>query len=182
MYLGNLILLTVAGYSLLSIHDASQIRPFPVLKGITYSGYAVIALPYLFIAMQHDRDQYLRSPLPLLIILAVLLLALLVLLVYSVFIEIPLMTRQNGHQESAPLYRRGTYAISRHPGFLWLTAIHVMLGLLFREKSVVILLAFMTFCNLALIIFEDLVVFPKIFPQYAEYRKEVAFFIQLPRK
>ncbi len=180
MDLGNLFLLTIAGYSLLAIHDASQIRPIPPLKWITYSGYAVIALPYLIVFQQNPAGRHLQTPL--LLLLAVLLLALLVLLVYSVFIEIPLMTR---HQESlgnSPLYRKGTYAISRHPGFLWLTAIHVILGLLFWERGVIMLLALMTCCNLVLIIFEDRVIFPRIFPQYAEYRNEVAFFIQLPKK
>jgi protein-S-isoprenylcysteine O-methyltransferase Ste14 len=93
-------------------------------------------------------------------------------LIYSVLLEIPLKSDKSGS-----LYTGGTYTICRHPGFLWFSFFNVSASLFFWYTPITLVLAGYTLCNFALVTIEDRVLFPKMFPQYGEYKKTTPFLI-----
>jgi protein-S-isoprenylcysteine O-methyltransferase Ste14 len=103
----------------------------------------------------------------------------LILLIYSVGIEIPLALKRNGGDK--PSERRvvvtGFYALVRHPGFVWFTLLWASIIFLYQDAIVTTVGAGLVALDFALIVLEDLVFFPRIFPDYKEYKDRVPFLI-----
>ena len=97
------------------------------------------------------------------------------LLVSSLFLEIQLAEGPDGER---PLYTRGTYALVRHPGVLWLALFQVFLALAIRSESLLVASPFWTASNVALVAAEDRIFFPRLFGDaYLQYRRSVPFLI-----
>ncbi len=94
------------------------------------------------------------------------------LLVYSVFFELMLFSPGKGRT-----YQRGTYSFSRHPGWLWYTGIHTLFAFLYFSPSAVLLMAWCILLNLGVIIIEDVCIFPRLFKDYQEYKKQTRFLV-----
>jgi protein-S-isoprenylcysteine O-methyltransferase Ste14 len=94
----------------------------------------------------------------------------LVLTLYSVLLEIPL--HGNG-----TLYTKGTYSLCRHPGFLWYSFFTLLTATYFWYAPLAWVCLGFICCNFALITLEDVVLFPKMFPQYKDYKKTTRFLI-----
>lgn len=152
------------------LYDVAVLYDKYLLKKGLYLGFFLTAAPYpiMFFTM--------RSPLgPTLAILLVLLILVFgALLAYSVLIEIPRSPNKAG-----TLYRGGTYSFSRHPGFIWYTVVNILIAVYFWDIGVALVCAGFIACNLVLIAIEDSVLFPRMFPDYGEYRKETPFFLSL---
>lgn len=184
--MGKLILFILSGYLLLIIHDYSQIKRRRLISALTYPGYLLILITYISIVHTYQIRTYMVP------FITGGLIALIVtftgLLIFSVFIEIPLGTSGKNtpigsrkieeHDRNA--YDRGTYNLSRHPGFIWMLALNLSLFLLFCNLEVLILLSLLTLCNLILIIIEDKLIFPAIFRDYEKYKQKVPFLLRLP--
>ncbi len=97
------------------------------------------------------------------------------LLIYSDFIEIGLKSPCSAERRSA--FTRGTYGIVRHPGFLWFLFSLTLLILIYKNREFTLIASSMVGMNFLLILFEDLFLFPKIFSNYADYKKCVPFII-----
>lgn len=106
------------------------------------------------------------------------------LLIYSVFIEIPLIQRRQARAQGAAMGPRlvttGTYALSRHPGFLWLLLCALGLILLWNRVNGLALLAWWLLLDLIVILIQDRVIFPRVFPGYAQYQAVTPMLIPTP--
>ena len=168
MELIKLFLLGATGYLLAGLYDVAILRDKPLLRKFLYAGFFVTVIPYPVIFFTWD------SPLPDFVawIIFPLLIAFSLLLIYSVMIETSLFSDNTGK-----LYQRGTYRISRHPGFIWYTIINILVSIYYWNHRITMLFVGLTLCNLILIAIEDRIFFPKMFTEYEEYRKNTPFFL-----
>lgn len=181
MDLGKLIFLSIIGYLILLIHDLSQMKKSNLITLITYISYPIILTPYILIFSIYQHSNYIPSWVT--VIITILIALLFFLLIYSVLLEIPLKIKQGKfpvNKKIREVYKQGTYSFSRHPGFIWMTLINASIYGLFLQREIFILTVVLTLCNLALIITEDLYIFPMIFRDYNLYKKEVPFLCKLP--
>ena len=168
----KLFILGLAGYILALLYDLSILHAKYLLQKITFLGFFITALPYLFLPFVVSSP---FSPVHLLYIIPLLLLCIL-LLVFSVFLE-PI----KASKEETGLYEKGTYSFSRHPGFLWYTTINCLIAIYFYDIRVTFLVMGFTLCNLLLILIEDRIIFPRMFDGYEEYKQNTPFLISLDR-
>ncbi len=170
MGLIKLFIIGAIGYFLTGLYDVAILHNRLLIKKFLFMGFFITVLPYLFLFLERT------SPHPALSIwiIAILLLLFSFLLIYSVLVEISISSVKAG-----TLYQRGTYGFSRHPGFLWFTIINLLVSLYFWDIQISVLCTGFILCNLALITIEDLFLFPKMFPEYTEYKKKTPFLISL---
>jgi protein-S-isoprenylcysteine O-methyltransferase Ste14 len=98
------------------------------------------------------------------------------LLIYSVLVEIPLYSRKSESSKRKAI-KSGTYSFVRHPGFLWFLLLHLLLISIYRNRWFTLNSLFMVLLDFILVFLEDRFFFPKIFPNYREYMKNVPFLI-----
>lgn len=72
---------------------------------------------------------------------------------------------------------KGLYALCRHPGFYGLLGIYLGLFIAYRTDLLFMMFIVYNLLNFLYILFEDLVVFTKIFNDYDRYKSEVPFLI-----
>ncbi len=171
MDLIKLFLLAATGYLLLGLFDAAQIKRLWIVPLLGVSGALMTALPYLFIALFFKSG---RSGLSFSILLALAAAAGLATL-YIALLEIPLRHRQAGS-----VYRRGTYARTRHPGFLAHLAFNLFFALTFASQPIALFCFGCIACNLALVTVEDRLFFPLLFNDWDDYTLTTGFI--LPRR
>jgi len=97
------------------------------------------------------------------------------LLIYSLFIEINVSPYK--HLHTRKVYDKGTYSISRHPGFLWLSLLLITVIFLYRNIDLTGIMLFILVMDLILVTIEDIFIFPKIFEDYNEYKKYTPFLL-----
>ncbi|MGE4455034.1 MAG: hypothetical protein AB7D92_10945 [Sphaerochaeta sp.] len=163
----KLFLLGASGYLLAALYDIALLKGYFRLSKVLYLGFFVTALPFFFLFSQFSTPHN-----PTFGMLTILIMACCAaLLIYSVLIELPLKGKKG------TLYREGTYKICRHPGFLWFSCFNVFASIFFWYTPITLVLAGYTLCNLALVTLEDRILFPKMFPEYGEYKKTTPFLI-----
>lgn len=99
----------------------------------------------------------------------------LILTVLSLFGSFPVNEGYGRAGEKRPVYDRKLYALSRHPGVLFLVLFYFSLIPAFGIPLAFPILA--SILDLALALFEDKVVFPAVLTGYSEYRKSTPFLI-----
>ncbi len=168
MELIKLFLLGAIGYLFAGLYDVAILHDKPLLRRFLYVGFFITALPYPVIFFTY------ASPLPSYSawIVFPLVGVFALLLIYSVMIETALFSGSTGK-----LYQKGTYKISRHPGFIWYTIINVLVSIYYWNYRITMLFMGLTLCNLILIVVEDRIFFPEMFSEYEEYRKNTPFFL-----
>lgn len=168
MELIKLFLLGATGYLLAGLYDVAIVYEKPLVRKLLYVGFFLTAVPYPVIFFTWV------SPFPGFVawILFSLVTPFALLLVFSVLVEIALFSPGGGK-----LYRGGTYRFSRHPGFIWYTIINVLVSIYYWNYRITMLLMGLTLCNLILITIEDRILFPKMFAEYGEYRKDTPFIL-----
>jgi protein-S-isoprenylcysteine O-methyltransferase Ste14 len=98
------------------------------------------------------------------------------LLFYSLFVEIPLKGTY-GRGSGRRACTSGTYGFIRHPGFLWFALFQVCLMILFRRTEVYLFSLAAVLLDFLIVLVEDVWIFPRLFDDYAEYKKKVPFLI-----
>jgi len=88
-------------------------------------------------------------------------------LIYSVLIEV-----KKNKAESNQLVTSGTYALSRHPGVLWLFFYYVFGSLSFANTDILIAGIVWSLINVIYVIVQEKVIFTRIFSNYEIYKKE----------
>lgn len=108
---------------------------------------------------------------------SVLAIVMFILLIYTLFFALPFCTTYVEKSNERKAYTEGVYALCRHPGVLWYAGMYISffliecsLGMFF---SVIIYIGW----NLAYIVFQDKVIFPRTFTNYEEYKKTTPFLI-----
>ena len=170
-----------AGFCALALYDLSQLGRTPVIavRLLGFAGYGCVAVSVL-LAFGSAPLQPLSFPVRTALFAASGFMFL--LLAYSVLIEIPLRCprdpgrSRNGGTYGRRTYRSGTYRLCRHPGVLWF-ALMLAPQAPFRAAGFGITAAALVAMDLMLVAFEDIVVFPRLFPDYREYREEVPFLV-----
>lgn len=168
MELIKLFLLGASGYLLAGLYDIALMYKKILISKVLYLGFFVTALPFIFLFIQYSSPHSLLIRILLLIGIFVFLL----LLIYSVLLEIPLKSK---YEEG--LYKGGTYSICRHPGFLWHAACCILCALYFWYTPISTMLLGFIICNFVLIIVEDVLLFPRMFDSYGDYKKTTPFLI-----
>lgn len=168
MDLIKLFLLGASGYFLLGMYDLAQVHHMRMLRHIFSVGFLVTILPYC-ILLAHHRPPF---ALPLRLLLSALTAAAALATLYIAAVEIPLH-----HKEEGVVYRRGSYARVRHPGFHAHLIFNVLFSLTLFDGRVALLSALFVCCNLILITVEDRILFPKLFPDYVYYKEDTGFLL-----
>jgi len=88
----------------------------------------------------------------------------LILLVYSVLIEV-----NKNNDPDNKLITTGTYALSRHPGVIWLLLYYVFGSLLFTNVLLLIAGIVWSIVNIIYVILQERLIFNKIFNDYDLY-------------
>lgn len=103
----------------------------------------------------------------------------LLLLVYTLFFALPVREAYVDQPLRRPACTSGVYALCRHPGVLWFVGLYLCLvpamGLPLGAA------VFYSGCNLTLVVFEDLCVFPTRLADYEDYRRTTPFLLPTPR-
>ena len=161
------------GFASLFLSDLCQLRrrrlPSLVLWG---SGYCSVGAAF-FLQVISFRP---TVPVGLLVLGSAAAGLFLLLLVYSVLIEIPLKAK------AGRLITGGTYGLSRHPGLLWFILLHLALNASYRDWNFLLISAVMILLDLLLVLAEDIYLFPRMFKEYAEYKRRVPFLIPRLRR
>lgn len=168
-------LLIIISFICLLIFDLLQIRKNFILR-IFFSiiGYSGI-VSVIFLNCFKNQIPTISPPIKLILIFFIFIFCL--LLVYSLFIEINISPYRNLNTRKT--YKRGTYSISRHPGFLWLLLLLITLMILYRNREFAILMLFIMMMNFILIIIEDIFIFPQVFEDYISYKEKTPFLLSL---
>ena len=93
----------------------------------------------------------------------------LILLIYSVFIEVGKSTYEVNVEHS--LVTSGTYALSRHPGVLWMLLLYIFGAIFFQNLLAIYAALVWTLVNIIYVSIQERFIFHKIFDNYDKYRK-----------
>ena len=140
-----------------------------LLRLTAAAGYPLTTAPLICIPLFYDQ----RIPPPLSVGVWGVTALFMLLLVCSAVIEPARFARRHPGRAGTT----GTYSISRHPGWLWFTAVHLLYTVLFPYSQVMVLLGFSTAANFAVIWIQDRYLFPKLFENYRTYQKHVRFLL-----
>jgi protein-S-isoprenylcysteine O-methyltransferase Ste14 len=91
------------------------------------------------------------------------------LLIYSVFIEVGKKTYQVENEHA--LVTSGTYALTRHPGVLWMLLLYIFGAIFFQNLLAIYAALIWTFVNIIYVSIQERFIFHKIFDNYDKYRE-----------
>jgi protein-S-isoprenylcysteine O-methyltransferase Ste14 len=164
----------LAGFVLLFLFDLSQIYQKKVLTRLcSIIGNSCIITGLLLLLLSFKIDTVLSAVFIAKTVGAALFF---MLLVYSVFIEIGIKTPYSKSNRRVALVT-GTYGFVRHPGFLWFLLLMLILMSIYMNLEFSLIGLSVICMNFILILLEDIILFPKIFINYDEYKKMVPFII-----
>ena len=167
--MGKAILLSVVGFGGFLVVDIRFVRGRSWLRSLVLLVSSLALTSALWLTIAPHRGLLFSSPLAPVGLLLVILGAWMT--VYTVFIEIPLFQRA----AQTTLVQTGTYAICRHPAFWGILMFVTGMSLLVPVSSMWMLALLWVGLELALITVQDVWVFPTLFPEYRQYRKETPF-------
>jgi len=103
-----------------------------------------------------------------------------VLLLWSWVLEIPFVSSWARSEPGHRLVTTGTHALVRHPGVLWYALLLAGLLLATGSGTLVTALPLWIAADVVYVAWEEAVVFPRQFPDYAEYRRTTPFLVPTP--
>lgn len=105
--------------------------------------------------------------------------AFLALLMYSLFFALP---PKNTYIDGKPkLCTSGMYALCRHPGVLWLILMYAAVFCALPSNLTLAGGVLFSVLDVIYAVFQDLWTFPRLFPEYGEYRRCVPFLLPTPK-
>lgn len=99
------------------------------------------------------------------------------LLVYTLFFALPFEETYVEENHRRKTYTKGMYALCRHPGVLWFALFYLALALMLGTTRAFADGCLLTAWNFAYICLQDLVIFPRTFCDYEEYKKTTPFLL-----
>lgn len=99
------------------------------------------------------------------------------MLIYTLFFAIPLGESYKSQQGGRRVIKSGVYALCRHPGVLWLMGGYLFLWLAFGETVLFVAFVVFSLLDIGYIVLQDWVIFPQMFEDYEEYRRQVPFLL-----
>ena len=158
----------ILGFALLLMFDICSLCDKNYLKyffGI--SGFLLIFISSILIVIESSSILEINSLVR--VISLVLALISLVLLIYSVFIEVGKKTYEVENQHA--LVTDGTYALSRHPGVLWMLLLYIFGAIFFQNLLAIYAALIWTFANIIYVSIQERFIFHRIFDNYDKYRE-----------
>ena len=102
------------------------------------------------------------------------------LLVYTLFFALPFKETYVKENHTRLAYTNGVYALCRHPGMLWFAGLFLCLWAMTGDPFRGAYFLLMIFWDLLYIVYQDLIIFPRTFSNYKEYKESTPFL--LPNK
>lgn len=102
------------------------------------------------------------------------------LLLYTLFFALPFEKTYVEAGSGRSAYRRGVYALCRHPGVLWYAGLLFCLYWAFGGMRLLVLAVFGTLFDILYVWFQDRFIFPRQFSDYESYQKEAPFLVPTP--
>ncbi|MDF2530691.1 MAG: putative rane protein [Clostridia bacterium] len=103
------------------------------------------------------------------------------LLIYSLFLELPFVRTYGKNQHSNELVDTGTYALCRHPGVLWFGLMFLFFFFTTGAKLLIPAGILWTGIDVFHVYLQEKLFFPKMFPRYKDYMREVPMLIPTER-
>ncbi len=94
------------------------------------------------------------------------------LLIYSLAVEIPFQRTYLAPDAPSQLVTTGTYALTRHPGVLWLGLLLCGLLLVSRSRPLLIATPLWLAIDVLYVWLQDRFFFPRQFPDYGRYQRQ----------
>lgn len=158
----------VFGFALLLVFDILSMHKKNYLKYLFgISGFSLIVLSSILIVINHSYFLNISSSFRLFsLIIAI---TSFLLLIYSVFIEVGRKTYEVNNEHN--LVTSGTYALTRHPGVLWMLLLYIFGAIFFQNLLAIYAALIWTFVNIIYVTIQERFIFHKIFDNYDKYRK-----------
>lgn len=158
----------VFGFALLLVFDILSMHKKNYLKYLFgISGFSLIVLSSILIVINHSYFLNISSFFRLFsLIIAI---TSFLLLIYSVFIEVGRKTYEVNNEHN--LVTSGTYALTRHPGVLWMLLLYIFGAIFFQNLLAIYAALIWTFVNIIYVTIQERFIFHKIFDNYDKYRK-----------
>ncbi len=173
------ILLGVAAFAVALAFDWASWRRIPGLKPLL--GLTAVALFCLALWWTLSTPARFAWPCELVAVGWVLLALGTLLLVFSLFLEIPFATTYAKQGVGDMLVRTGTYALVRHPGVLWFGIWVLGCVLASRSRLMLVAGAIWFACDALYAWLQELLLFPRMFPDYPAYQAETPMFVPTAR-
>lgn len=165
--LGILGFLCLLGFDLLSMNHKKLSKYLFLVSGIMF-----LLIGSILIAQSNTRF---ILPTSLRVLFGVMTILFLLLLVYSVVYEVGKNTYQ--YHQIPKLITNGTYALSRHPGVLWLFGFYLSLGLALTNQGLLLAAVVFTFANTIYVYVQEKIIFIHIFDHYQQYQEHTPFIL-----
>lgn len=98
-------------------------------------------------------------------------------MVYCLFFALPFDATYREEARVRRAYTGGAYALCRHPGVVCFWGAAILWGLAALPSTLWQLGAVLSICNTLYAWFQDRVTFPKLFSNYADYRRQAPFLL-----
>ncbi|MBN2462003.1 MAG: hypothetical protein JXB43_00190 [Dehalococcoidia bacterium] len=165
----------VLGFAAAFAFEWASLKRVPVIKQLV-GLVAISLLIYAAIMVCHSPTK-LELPIFVRFIGGCLLVIFLSLLIYSLFIEIPFRNTYAKQGVGEKLIFTGTYALVRHPGVIWLAFVFLALALLYPSPTLFLAIVVWLLMDVIYITVQDKYFFPKMFPNYQDYKRQTPFLI-----
>jgi len=168
--------LGAAAFLVLFWVDFVSLKGMSFVKPVLWLASVVLFVAGLTDTVRNSPRVPLPAPLPVLGWILVGIFSL--FLVYSLFVEIPFVSAYVQKGTPSRLVTRGTYALCRHPGVLWLAGL--LAGVFLASGSRWMLLALPVWVGLDVlyvILQEKLFFIPMFGPEYVEYQRAVPMLV-----
>jgi protein-S-isoprenylcysteine O-methyltransferase Ste14 len=169
------IVLGVLGFLAAYAFDWFSLRQIPILKQLF--GLLAVCLLLYSTAMVCLSQPKFTLPFFTLPLGACLLLISLSLLIYSLFIEIPFHSTYAEKGIGTKLITTGTYALTRHPGVIWLALVYLSLAIFFPSPTLFLAVTVWLIMDIIYVVLQDRIFFPEMFPDYHSYQQKTPFLI-----
>lgn len=167
------ILIGAAGFLFMLLFDWLSLKNIPVLKGISgLLAAGLIGYATVMVCIGPDKINLPFFLMPPGVCLAV---VSFLLLVYSLFLEIPFHSTYAKRGGGSTLITTGTYALTRHPGVIWLGLFYSGLSIVFPSPVMFAAAVVWLILDVVLVSIEDAILFPRMFTGYDDYKKRTPF-------
>jgi protein-S-isoprenylcysteine O-methyltransferase Ste14 len=167
--------LGVVAFVIAGLLDLASLRGWRMAKPII--GLATVGLwVYAFMGLLSSSERF-ELELPLIILGWVIVVLASALTLLSQFRDIPFSKTYVENGVGEKLITTGTYALCRHPGVLWFGMLLFGLVLVTRAELVLIATPLWFVGDVLLVLVQDRVSFPRMFPAYPEYQEATPFLV-----
>lgn len=172
----RMILLGTVGFVLYFVYDINSIKMKNTILQ-QFFGVGSLCLVIATVGTMINLCDFGRLKKPIGMFCAVASIFFLLVLIYTLFFALPFDQTYLKENKERLACTEGMYALCRHPGILWFTALYLCLwGIVgFSWRGIYFLL--MILWNVLYVIFQDLWIFPLTFTNYAEYKRTTPFLI-----